>query len=113
LNRGTIKWQVPVGEHSMGEREPGFQSDRSGMVVTASGLIFYAAADGKLRAYDADNGRVLWSADLPAGSRGSPVMYEVGGKQYLVVNAGQNAPLATRGQAAGPPARAFVAFALP
>jgi quinoprotein glucose dehydrogenase len=57
------------------------------MVVTATGLIFAGASDGKLRAYDEETGRVLWTATLPAGSEGIPSMYEVSGRQYLAVPA--------------------------
>ena len=45
----------------------------------------FAGNDGKLRAYDEDSGRVLWTGTLPGASRGVPVMYEAKGRQYLVV----------------------------
>jgi quinoprotein glucose dehydrogenase len=98
------------------------------MVVTSTGLIFHAGGDGTVSAHDADNGRVLWTAKLPAGSRGVPAMYEVNGRQFLVVNAGQSladaqadsdgaagaAPLAAAGSTSQPgPSRAYVVFALP
>ena len=57
---------------------------------------------------------MLWVGDLPAGSVGVPALYEVNGKQYLLVSATQG--VAGRGPApAGAPAvapRAYVAFAL-
>ena len=77
-----------------------------------TGLLFHAGEDGKVRAHDVETGKVLWTATLPAGSRGGPAMYEVNGQQYLVVNASQT-PQGGRGAAArmtGP--RAYVAFAL-
>ena len=40
-----------------------------------------------LRVYDSDTGQVLRTIPLPAGSRGIPAMYEVNGRQFLVVNA--------------------------
>jgi quinoprotein glucose dehydrogenase len=97
---------------------------RTGIITTASGLLFHAGLDSKLRAYDAETGRVLWTGDLPAGSRGIPAMYEVSGKQYLLVSATQGIG---RGGGVGPanpnatgvaaiasaPTRAYVAFALP
>ena len=61
---------------------------RSGPVVTASGLIFMATKDeGKLRAYDENTGEVLWEVDLPAASEGVPAVYEVDGREYLVLGA--------------------------
>ena len=90
LNTGTIKWRVPLGQDTQaaaeGAKESGaFMAERHGIIVTSTGLLFVAASDGKIRAYEADTGNVLWSASLPAGSEGIPAMYEVNGRQYLVV----------------------------
>jgi quinoprotein glucose dehydrogenase len=90
LNSGTIKWKVPLGQDEkateQGARETGaFMAERHGIIVTATGLLFVAGSDGKLRAYEADTGNILWTAPLPAGSEGIPAMYEVNGRQYLVV----------------------------
>jgi quinoprotein glucose dehydrogenase len=128
LNTGTIKWQIPAGGDepraiAEGGRNTGYPMARTGIITTASGLLFHAGLDSKLRAYDAETGRVLWTGDLPAGSRGIPAMYEVNGKQHLLVSAtqggGRDGPGAANPndpRAAGaPPAppRAYVAFALP
>ncbi|MDE3195384.1 MAG: PQQ-binding-like beta-propeller repeat protein, partial [Acidobacteriota bacterium] len=101
LNLGTIKWRAPFGVQEeaakQGARNTGaFMAEHHGMVVTASGLIFVAASDGVLRALDEETGQTLWSYKLPAVSEGIPAMYEVAGKQYLVISAG-----------------AYMAFALP
>jgi quinoprotein glucose dehydrogenase len=40
-----------------------------------------------LYAFDADNGEVLWSAELPMGTEGLPAAYQSKGKTYIVVNA--------------------------
>ena len=115
LNAGTIKWQVPTGNEpravSQGATETGVISQRSGMITTSTGLLFHAGDDAKVRAYDVETGKVLWTGDLPAGSRGSPAMYEVGGRQYLVVNASQGVTGPRAGLASAGP-RAYVAFAL-
>jgi quinoprotein glucose dehydrogenase len=131
LNTGTIKWQVPAGGDDPravadGGRDTGFPSERSGMISTSTGLLFHASGAGVVVAYDVDTGRRLWTGQLPAGSRGVPAMYEVDGRQYLVVNAGQGlrddlpagagAPqTGVSGSAAGVPVpgRAYVVFALP
>jgi quinoprotein glucose dehydrogenase len=126
LNTGTIKWRVPLGEDAMAQREGAvntgvFDAQHHGLVVTATGLLFVATSDGKVRAHDTDNGAVLWTATLPAGSEGLPSMYEVNGRQFLVVPAaspinsggGYRAP----GSAPAPPAApingGYIAFALP
>ncbi|NJO25296.1 MAG: PQQ-binding-like beta-propeller repeat protein [Bacteroidia bacterium] len=36
-------------------------------------------------AFDVDNGKELWSYKLPTGTEGIPAMYELNGKNYLVV----------------------------
>ncbi|HEU0121794.1 MAG TPA: PQQ-binding-like beta-propeller repeat protein [Bryobacteraceae bacterium] len=92
LNAGTIRWQVPLGQDAaaaaQGAKGTGaFMAEHHGMIVTSTGLLFIAASDGKVRALDAETGKTLWSASLPAGAEGIPSMYEAGGRQYLVVSA--------------------------
>jgi quinoprotein glucose dehydrogenase len=127
LNVGAIKWRVPLGEDaaavSQGARNTGTFGSRSGAAIAAGGLVFVAARDGKLRAYDEDNGAVLWTTTLPASSEGIPALYEVEGCQYLVVSASSSYSSGKRPSGAGAPPvpdpRAgglrpgYVAFALP
>ena len=91
--------------------------------MTAGGLVFAATAqDRQLRAYDRDNGDVLWSYTLPGGSEGIPATYELDGRQYLAVpvaaGAGLFAPLLEPAPAPAPAVppgldRAYIVFALP
>lgn len=127
LNSGTIKWRVPLGEDARAAKEGAkgagvFMAERHGMVVTSTGLLFVATTDGKVRAHDADNGNVLWTAALPAGSEGLPSMYSVNGRQFLVVPASSRINTGGGHRAPGAPAPAnearnplagYVAFALP
>jgi quinoprotein glucose dehydrogenase len=121
LNEGTIKWQVPLGNAPETKVEgTGVLMIRDGAVVTAGGLIFIATKnEGKIRAYDKDNGKVLWEAVLPAGSEGVPAVYEANGKEYLLVCAGANKGPArpnSAGTAFGmsaTPGKAYIAYALP
>jgi quinoprotein glucose dehydrogenase len=57
------------------------------MIVTSTGIVFSTGRDGVLYAFDADNGEVLWSAELPMGTEGLPAAFRVKGRTYLVVNA--------------------------
>ncbi len=123
LNRGVIKWQVPLGNAPQGESEhlkdTGIMMSRNGPVVTASGLVFIATkGEGKLRAYDEENGKVLWETDLPAASEGVPAVYEVDGREYIVVCAAsaKQTEIPRDGpeeQSAQPVPRSYIAFALP
>jgi quinoprotein glucose dehydrogenase len=120
LNTGRIKWQVPAGGDdaraiAQGARNTGYISQRTGIVTTSAGLLFHAGGDGKLRVYDSDNGRILWTGQMPAGSRGIPAMYEVDGRQFFVVNA--TSPIVGPNDRAGQEGtdtleRAYVAYAL-
>jgi quinoprotein glucose dehydrogenase len=90
LNKGTIKWKVPLGNvDSIPSRQfTGVSSGsaRKGMVVTSTGLVFSTCSDGRVYAYDSDNGNILWTNDLGRTNPGGiPAMYEANGRQYLVV----------------------------
>jgi quinoprotein glucose dehydrogenase len=58
------------------------------------------------RAFDADSGKELWSYKLPAGGYAVPSVYEVDGKQYVVIAAGGGNRMGT------PSGDAFIAFSL-
>lgn len=58
-------------------------------MVTASGLIFIAAAtDDLFRAIDITTGKALCQVVLPAGGQSSPFAFEVGRRQFIEIMAG-------------------------
>jgi len=59
-----------------------------GTLATAGGLVFQGTADGHFNAYDASNGKLLWSSDTYAATESGPMTYTVDGQQYVAVNAG-------------------------
>jgi len=115
LNRGTIKWQIPLGDvpelAAKGIHGTGFPFPRTGPVVTAGGLVFTATRDHFVRAYDEETGKVLWEKRLDAALQGIPSVYEAGGREYLVVCAA--APEVSDAAIQGHIHGAYVAFALP
>ena len=120
LNTGRIIWQVPDGEMPGlpgGKTEPGSYAPRGGPTATAGGLLFVGtSSDRKIRAYDQDTGKVLWSMDVGAAVEGVPAVYEVGGREYVVFCVGGGRGLfAPRGVgiAADPAPAQYVALALP
>ena len=68
-----------------------------GALTTAGGLMFTGEGDGWFRAYDAKNGKILWSFFTGAGVNAPPASYFVDGKQYIVVAAGGNTLNSMRG----------------
>lgn len=81
-NTGKIKWQVETPEPMIG-----------GALATAGGLVFTGEGNGWFRAYDAEDGKILWSFQAGAGVNAPPASYSVDGKQYVVVGAGGNTQL--------------------
>jgi len=106
LNTGKLAWQSPLGSMVAGQKTGTLNF--GGPIVTASGLVFTAAAqDPYLRAFDAKTGEEIWSVRLPAPAQATPMTFLQDGKQYVVVAAGGHASHVTeRGDS-------VVAFALP
>lgn len=92
LNTGKLLWKVPLGEYpklkAKGIPTTGTEN-YGGPVVTKGGLIFIAATlDSKIRAFDKYTGQVLWEHDLPVPGYATPALYELNGKQYIVIACG-------------------------
>ncbi len=109
---GEIKWRVPLG--SIEKRLPiRFEwnlgtPNLGGPIVTAGGLVFIAATmDGYLRAFDVDTGKMLWRQEFPAGTQTTPMTYEAGGRQFVVLATGHHLWFSS------PAGDEIVAFALP
>ena len=81
--------------------------NHGGGIVTAGGLFFIGAThyDSKFRAFDKKTGKLLWETVLPFAGNATPAMYEIKGKQYVVIAAG--------GGRTKPSGATYVAFALP
>ena len=102
LSTGGIAWNVPLG--TMGGN-PG-SLNLGGPIVTAGGIVFIGATlEHAIRAFDVETGRELWKADLPAGARATPMTYQAGGRQFVVIAAGGGGPFGA--------GDAIIAFALP
>ena len=116
LKTGRTLWDRPLGEArtngpfgipSMLPIRIGTPNN-GGAVVTAGGLIFVAATtDNLIRAIDIKTGKTVWKDVLPAGGQATPITYEAGGRQYLVIMAGGHHFMET------PIGDSLVAYALP
>jgi quinohemoprotein ethanol dehydrogenase len=60
----------------------------SGLLTTASGLIFHGESDGRLVAYDVRDGGELWSFQTGAGADAPAITYSVNGEQYVAILSG-------------------------
>jgi quinoprotein glucose dehydrogenase len=109
LNTGELVWKETLGDY------PEFKAkgihtgteNYGGPVVTAGGLVFIAAtSDAKMRAFNKHTGKLLWEVDLPAAGFATPAVYQVNGKQFLVIACGGG----KLGKQSGD---SYVAFALP
>jgi PQQ-dependent dehydrogenase (methanol/ethanol family) len=96
LNTGKKAWQVETPQPMMG-----------GSVATAGNLVFTGHGDGKFAAYDARNGRELWSFQGGAGCNAAPATYMVDNTQYIAVACGGNFQLGY------PLGDAVIVFSLP
>jgi quinoprotein glucose dehydrogenase len=111
LNTGEYVWKQPFGEYpalvKQGLKQTGSEN-YGGSVVTAGGLLFIAATnyDKKMHVFDKATGKLLWEAELPAAGNATPAVYEVNGKQYVVIACGG-------GKSKDPTGGSYIAFALP
>jgi quinoprotein glucose dehydrogenase len=93
LDAGEIAWTVPLGVvDALVEKglPPTGTPSLGGAIATTSGLVFIAGTnDARLRAFDADTGRELWSDRLEASGHATPMTYRGrSGRQYVVIAAG-------------------------
>jgi len=63
-----------------------------GPIVTGGGLIFVASTmDRRFRVFDVTTGAELWRDELPTDGMATPMTYEAGGRQFVVIAAGGHA----------------------
>jgi quinoprotein glucose dehydrogenase len=89
LNAGAIEWQIGLGDDlrlaAQGIKGTGAAAmTKGGIIVTSTGLLFVSAADRKVHVYDAATGRQIHELPLGGATSGSPSMYELNGRQYLL-----------------------------
>ena len=111
LDTGEFAWRIPFGEFpELAARGMGNTGSENygGPVVTAAGLLFIGATDHdrKFHAYDKTTGKLLWETVLPAAGNATPAIYDVDGRQFVVIAAGG-------GKWGAPSGASYVAFALP
>jgi len=94
LRSGTVKWKVPFGSYdnlkNVYETDTG-TTNRSGVTATKGNLIFASGTkDNKFRVFDSNSGNELWSYTMSKAGSAPPTVYEINGKQFIVVPAFEN-----------------------
>ncbi len=74
---GQAKWQFKMTDLTA-----------SGVLTTASDLLFAGGREGYFYALDARTGAELWKASLGGSEEAAPMTYRVGDKQYISIAAG-------------------------
>ncbi|WP_096788102.1 PQQ-binding-like beta-propeller repeat protein [Rhodobacter sp. CZR27] len=101
--------------------DPGVSDDAIPYGATCRGVAYYevpdaapdeacaraAATDNLLSAVDLQTGKTLWQDVLPGGGQTTPITYEVGGRQFVVIYSGGHHFMET------PISDEVVAYALP
>ena len=82
IETGKIIWeQVQIGAP---------ESNYSGVLSTAGGLVFYGESGGSFAAAEAKTGKTLWHFNTGQVWKASPMSYTVKGKQHIAIAAGGN-----------------------
>lgn len=109
LNTGEYLWKKPLGQDPdfHFSKEPTGTENYGASVITAGGIVFIAATkDGKFRAFNKMNGKLLWETKLPVPGYATPSIYEFNRKQYIVIACGGGKLKTKSGDS-------YIAFALP
>jgi outer membrane protein assembly factor BamB len=77
VTNGAVRWKHEASGGAMS----------GGILTTAGGLLFTGDA-GQLAAFDPQTGSILWHQRLQAAVSNGPSTWKLGGKQYLIVGAG-------------------------
>jgi outer membrane protein assembly factor BamB len=74
---GTQKWRFDM-----------YDVNRSGILTTASDLVFVGGTEGYFQALDARSGALLWKVNLGGDVVAAPIAYQIDGKEYISIAAG-------------------------
>jgi alcohol dehydrogenase (cytochrome c) len=99
LGRGHVNnWTAEAGSGAVMAIDPRTGEEKwkfemtdvttSGILTTASDLLFSGGREGYFHALDATNGELLWKATLGGMIANGPISYAIDGQQYVAVAAG-------------------------
>jgi alcohol dehydrogenase (cytochrome c) len=76
---GEQKWKMKT-----------YDVNTSGILTTASDLLFVGGREGYFYALDASTGAVLWKITVGWHTTAAPISYEIDGKQYVAISVGRS-----------------------
>jgi PQQ-dependent dehydrogenase (methanol/ethanol family) len=82
VETGKVVWEIP----QVGAPE----SNYSGVLSTAAGLVFYGETGGGFAAVDSKTGKTLWHFETNQAWKASPMTYQMKGRQYVAIASGGN-----------------------
>lgn len=85
MNLGKV--DLATGELTVLYSQP--QAGQGSALATGGDLIFWGDQNRRLRAFDADDGKVLWETIVGGMVMTSTITYAVNGKQYVMVFTGE------------------------
>ncbi len=74
---GDMKWEFQMSDVT-----------DSGILTTASNLLFVGGREGYFFALDAGSGELLWKVSVGGQVSAGPMTYALGGRQYVAISAG-------------------------
>ena len=84
--RGHIRARDPVTGKVKFEIPYAGATPHASLLSTGGNVLFVPEADGTLVAYDATNGKKLWTHNNGQGHNGGIITYMAKGKQYVAVD---------------------------
>lgn len=89
VNTGEFAWRVSLGvtDSLPVDKQKTGRPGNGGTIATAGGLVFVGATDdARFRAFDARNGKELWTFRLGGAAEATPMTYQGrDGRQYVVI----------------------------
>ena len=80
IDTAKIAWEIP-------QFGPTILKTWSGVLGTATGILFYSDPNGAFVAVDERTGKTFWHFDANVGMKGPPITYKVGDRQFVAVTA--------------------------
>lgn len=74
---GRVAWEAATDRPLVG-----------GLVSTGGGLVFSGTLSGRLVAWDAESGELLWSGEVGVPCASAPITYRAGGRQHVALTCG-------------------------